>query len=157
MPCGKSKQKRGKKISMNEIFLNWKGRLLDKGKSSWLILLLAGILLLVIAMPASSDTAADSSVSDFSWTKEDSIEKTLLEEKLASLLESVEGVGAVQVMIMTGEEDSDGFYSSGTEKVTGVLVSAEGANRSVIVKNIQDAVMALFQVDAHKIKVMKMK
>ena len=142
---------------MNEIFLNWKGRLLDMGKSSWLILLLAGILLLVIAMPASSDTAAESSVSDFSWTKEDSIEKTLLEEKLASLLESVEGVGAVQVMIMTGEEDSDGFYSSGTEKVTGVLVSAEGANRSVIVKNIQDAVMALFQVDAHKIKVMKMK
>lgn len=142
---------------MSEIISNWKGKLLDKGKSSWLILLLAGMLLLVIALPVSSDSETESSVSDFSWAKEDSVEKTLLEEKLASLLESVEGVGAVQVMIMTGEEDSGSFYSSGTEKVTGVLVSAEGAHRSVIVKNIQDAVMALFQVDAHKIKVMKMK
>ena len=42
-------------------------------------------------------------------------------------------------------------------QVTGVLVSAEGGGDPVVVKNIQEAVMALFQLEAHKIKVMKMK
>ncbi|MDD7740632.1 MAG: stage III sporulation protein AG [Fusicatenibacter sp.] len=41
--------------------------------------------------------------------------------------------------------------------VRGVLVIAEGGDNPVIVKEIKEAVMALFQVDAHKIKVMKMK
>ena len=58
---------------------------------------------------------------------------------------------------MTGEKKDNSFYSSGEQKVTGVLISAQGADQSMVVKNIQDAVMALFQVEAHKIKVMKMK
>ena len=41
--------------------------------------------------------------------------------------------------------------------MTGVLVSAEGGGDPVVVKNIQEAVMSLFQLEAHKIKVMKMK
>lgn len=85
-------------------------------------------------------------------------EKTELEAKLESLLRRVEGVGEVQVLLMTGQDnDTKGFYASGDTKVTGVLIAAEGADNSVIVQNIQQAVMALFQVEAHKIKVMKMK
>ena len=74
-------------------------------------------------------------------------------------MSSVEGVGKVRVLIMTNNnEEPQGFYSvrEGTE-VTGVLIAAEGAGNSVVVQNIQQAVMALFQVEAHKIKVMKMK
>lgn len=41
--------------------------------------------------------------------------------------------------------------------VRGVLVIAEGGDNPILVQEIQEAVMALFQVDAHKIKVMKMK
>ena len=42
-------------------------------------------------------------------------------------------------------------------EITGVLIAAEGAGDPVTVQNIQQAVMALFQIDAHKIRIMKMK
>lgn len=41
-------------------------------------------------------------------------------------------------------------------QVEGVLVVAEGAGNSVVIKNISDAILALFPVEAHKIKVVKM-
>ncbi len=41
--------------------------------------------------------------------------------------------------------------------VRGVLIVAEGGDNPVVVQEIQEAVMALFGMDAHKIKVMKMK
>lgn len=43
-----------------------------------------------------------------------------------------------------------------TPKITGVLVLAEGGDNAVVEKNITDAVKALFGLEAHKIKVMKM-
>lgn len=42
-------------------------------------------------------------------------------------------------------------------QIRGVIVVAQGGNDPVIVQQIQEAVMALFHVEAHKIKVMKMK
>ena len=86
------------------------------------------------------------------------MQKSDLEEKLEGLLENVEGVGKVQVILMTDEKkDGQSFYNSGTIQVTGVLISAEGGENPVIVRNIQQAVMALFQVDANRIRIMKMK
>jgi stage III sporulation protein AG len=41
-------------------------------------------------------------------------------------------------------------------EIEGIIVIAKGGDDPVIVKNISDAVLALFQVEAHKIKVMKM-
>ena len=55
------------------------------------------------------------------------------------------------------KKDGQSFYNSGTIQVTGVLISAEGGENPVIVRNIQQAVMALFQVDANRIRIMKMK
>ena len=40
--------------------------------------------------------------------------------------------------------------------IAGVLVVAEGGDKSEVIQNISEAVKALFGVDAHKIKVMKM-
>ena len=40
--------------------------------------------------------------------------------------------------------------------IRGVLVVAQGGGDPVIVQNITEAVMALFGIEAHKIKVMKM-
>ncbi len=59
------------------------------------------------------------------------------------------------------ERGSDGSETPYVIKVTepeiaGVLIVAEGGDNAVIVKNITEAVVALFGVEAHKIKVMKM-
>lgn len=129
-----------------------------------MILLLLGLLLTVITLPVSDKQDSKSIVqknsslfSDSQEEDEDTV-RTVLEKKLETLLSQVEGVGEVRVVIMTGvEKDSSSFYNSGQETVTGVLVAAQGADNSVVSRNIVEAVMALFQVEAHKIKVMKMK
>ena len=73
-------------------------------------------------------------------------------------MSQVEGVGEVKVILMNGEdENSQGFYNSGKEKVTGVLIAAQGADNSVVSRNIVEAVMALFEVEAHRIRIMTMK
>ena len=120
-------------------------------------MLLLGLLLAVMALPVSHEKK-DGDTSSFSLSeKEEPVEQSELERKLESLLSKVEGVGEVQVMLMTGQDtEKDSFYSSENKKITGVLVAAEGADDSVTVRNIQQAVMALFQVEAHRIKVVKM-
>ena len=40
--------------------------------------------------------------------------------------------------------------------VEGVVVSAQGGNNAMIVQNITEAIQALFGIDAHKIKIVKM-
>ena len=113
-----------------------------------------GLLLAVTAMPVSDNKSENSTSGSSSQTAE----KLQLEEKLENLLGNVEGVGQVQVVLMTEEKkEIQGFYDSGIHQVTGVLVCAQGGGDPVVVQNIQEAVMALFQVDAHKIKIMKMK
>lgn len=94
-----------------------------------------------------------------SKTAEDqNAEKTRLESRLEELLSNVEGVGEVEVIIMTGDEgNTENFSISSKNEVTGVLVAAQGAGSAVKVQNIQQAIMALFQIDANKIRIMKMK
>jgi stage III sporulation protein AG len=115
----------------------------------------------VTALPVSKpDNEADAVQKESSAASSgltgDSVEKSSLEERLEQLLCEVQGVGDVQVMLMT-EEEGGGFSSSENLKVTGVLIAAQGADNPVTVQNIKEAVMALFQVEAHKIKIMKMK
>ena len=93
-----------------------------------------------------------------SKTAEDQNAEPRLESRLEELLSNVEGVGEVEVIIMTGDEgNTENFSISSKNEVTGVLVAAQGAGSAVTVQNIQQAIMALFQIDAHKIRVMKMK
>ena len=123
----------------------------------WGILLLVGILLVVLALPVKENedklTPASGIVSE---NEKSSVSKTELENKLESLLSSAEGVGNVQVMLMTEEDSTDTFSGTKAIQVTGVLIAAQGGDNMVTVQNIKQAVMALFQLDAHKIKVMKM-
>lgn len=60
------------------------------------------------------------------------------------------------------ERDADGretpyVVSESYPQVRGVLVIAQGGDDPVVVQQISEGVMALFRVEAHKIKVMKMK
>ncbi|MGI6064730.1 MAG: hypothetical protein ACOYBB_13420 [Blautia sp.] len=122
----------------------------------WTMLLLLGLLLTVISLPVSDSKKEKRTRSGIlEEAEEDMTDRTELEAKLESILENTEGAGQVQVLLMTGQQQ--GFYGSGKIEVTGVLISAEGADDPVIVRNIQQAVMALFQIEAHKIKIMKMK
>lgn len=174
-------------------------------KDNLLILLLAGLLLIVIAVPVENkETEKKETVKE----AEPVIEETqtdyisVQEAKLKSILSKVEGAGEVEVMITlraskeliiekdtpstvtsSEEEDSTGGKRSSSERTTnettvynqdgsgstspyvikeiepeieGIIVLAKGGDDPVIAKNISDAILALFRVEAHKIKVMKL-
>lgn len=104
-------------------------------RQHWLVILLLGLLLMVIAFPISK-TETETENQNFSTTTGENMEtKTDLEMKLEDLLKNVEGVGNVKVMLMT--ESGQGLYGSGGNEVTGVLIVAEGADNSVTVRKIQ--------------------
>ena len=184
---------------------HWIEKIKSCKKEQILILFLAGILLLVIAMP-SGNSSIQTKVTQEKETitlEQDSTEDTAgkLEQKLQRILAKVEGIGRTEVMITlksdgkrivekdgektesreesqqegsssdsrqtsTGEntvyqKDNDGneipYVMENLEpEIAGVLVVAQGADNPVTVSEITDAVMALFGVEAHKIKVMKM-
>ena len=58
----------------------------------------------------------------------------------------------------TGDGGQTPYISSSTyPEIRGVIVVAQGGGNPVVVQQIQEAVMALFHVEAHEIKVLKMK
>ncbi|MDO5539471.1 MAG: stage III sporulation protein AG [Eubacteriales bacterium] len=181
-----------------------KGRYLEKlrnvRKDQWFILLLAGILIIVIAIPVPADDK-EKLVQKVQEENSDITQVTDLETRLERILEQMAGAGRVKVMITqvdsgekivekdvpvqernSQEEGSEGVvrtekevqreettvYSKSDDtqipyvireiapEIGGVLVLAQGGDDPVTEKNITDAVMALFGLEAHKIKVMKM-
>lgn len=112
-------------------------------KNSWMILLLVGVLLVVIAIPTKTETKKDTlSIYDDSEPNESDMEK-----RLQSLLQQMQGVGEVHTMI-TYRED---------KQVEGIVIIADGGGDAVVVRNITEVVRALFDVDSHKIKVIEKK
>lgn len=83
--------------------------------------------------------------------------KEQMEKQLEEFLEQVEGVGQVKVLLTLSSENNQIFSEEDPGEVTGVLIAAQGAKDFTVERKIQQAVMALFQIEAHKIKVMKMK
>ena len=66
--------------------------------------------------------------------------------------------GETTVYEDTGDGGQIPYISSSTyPEIRGVIVVAQGGGNPVIVQQIQEAVMALFHVEAHEIKVLKMK
>ena len=163
-------------------------------KNQWIVLILVGILLLVIAIPVDSTSEKDVGKiqsEDSQMSAQGEYEQEL-ETRLEDILSDIDGVGAVRVMITlkdTGEsvvekdvsnsytsstgdkEEQDTTYESVTvydgeeepyeakevlPKVEGVLVVAQGGGDSRLKTEISGAVLALFPVEAHKIKVVEM-
>lgn len=121
----------------------WK-KLLENKKNQWLILLLVGILLVVIAIPTKPNTEQDT---NWEIGDENDVSATEMEKRLKSILSQMQGIGEVHVMITYQEET----------QVEGVVVVAEGGENGVVVQKITEVVQALFDVDAHKIKVIDSK
>lgn len=200
------------------------------GKDQFVICILTGILLLVIAMPTSGKKAGKSGGNEFEsgiWDsrdvnikesgeeeytgryenteKIDSAEEyeRYMENKLEQAISAMEGAGKVKVMITvntsrelvvakdtsvtqqsTAENDSEGgsrtveesdngeatIYkkeSDGSSSpyvvkmlqpvIGGVVVITQGGDRPEVNKNITEAIVALFDIEPNKIKVVKMK
>ena len=116
-------------------------KLLGNKKNQWLILLLVGILLVVIAIPTKSGTEEKGVVDSKEWSTSE------MEQRLENILSQMKGIGEVHAMI-TYKQDN---------QVEGVVVVAEGGEQGVIVQKITEVVRALFDVDSHKIKVIDSK
>lgn len=177
------------------------------GKNQWLIILLVGVLLVIIALPTEkkdSKTEKETTVIEQTEQNKDEREEyqKKMEEQLENLLSQMEGVGKVKVMVTlcgSGEtvvekdvpqvqsQIEEGDASGGNRKtkentweestvylqkdgdsipyvvkelvpqVEGVCVIAQGGGNGTVAKNISEAVQALFSIEVHKIKVMKMK
>ena len=177
-------------------------------KEQWIVYLLLGALLVVIAIPvkkkdSGSGTASGAAEETAAPSADEPVsQEEIMAQRLEKALARVEGVGEVQVVLSlestnqkivekdtptskTSQSSSDSAGSSSSEassrdestvyqkgsdgsetpyviqetypEVRGVLVVAQGGDNPVVVQQIQEAVMALFRVEAHKIKVMKMK
>lgn len=182
----------------------WLEKLKNVKRDQILILLLAGVLLLVIALPTEQEETEGGPVTSTDTEAEmiQFSEVSDLENRLKTILAQVEGIGRTEVMLTLKSdgrsivekdlEQSQGKEENGEEElvvsstqisssestvyhkdrngnetpyvteklkpeIDGVLVIAQGADNSSVVSDITEAVMALFGVEAHKIKVMKMK
>ena len=144
------------------------------------VLLLVGLLLLVIALPArqeNENTITEENTQETDQSLQEQDWQTKMEERLAEVLEQVQGVGKAEVFLtcegtqekVVEKDETETVYerdSRGNQtpyvsaeiypQVTGILVVAQGGDDPVVIQNIQEAVQVLFQVEAHKIKVMKM-
>ena len=173
-------------------------------RSDWLILVLAGILILIIALPTDTKEKKQAEKSKENISKENNTmeaSKDEIERKLEDILEKIDGAGDVKVMITyqdsgtqvvekdkntsensLEESDSTGGVRSTQEqqlqestvyeeadagntpfvskellpKVEGILIVASGGDNQKVKQNISEAVLALFQVEAHRIKIVKM-
>ena len=144
------------------------------------VLLLIGLLLLVIALPVKKNEEEEQTEKESVQTSQSLSEEdwqTRMENRLVQVLEQVQGVGKAEVFLtcegtqekVVEKDETETVYerdSRGNQtpyvsaeiypQVTGVLVVAQGGDDPVVIQNIQEAVQVLFQVEAHKIKVMKM-
>ena len=127
----------------NEAFFT--GLLNKTRKDKIFIVILAGILMMVIAMPTKSSSAKSYTSGPVISTGSEDYEKNLGEE-LQQMLENTDGVGKVKVLVKTND----------AKEVTGVLVVCEGGDDKNLVAYITDAINGLLGVPVHKIKVMKM-
>lgn len=173
-------------------------------RSDWLILVLAGILILIIALPTDTKEKKQAEEAKENISKENNTmeaSKDEIERKLEDILEKIDGAGDVKVMITyqdsgtqvvekdknTSENSLEESASTGgvrstkeqqlqestvyeeadagntpfvskelLPKVEGILIVASGGDNQKVKQNISEAVLALFQVEAHRIKIVKM-
>lgn len=173
-------------------------------RSDWLILVLAGILILIIALPTDTKEKKQAEEAKENISKENNTmeaSKDEIERKLEDILEKINGAGDVKVMITyqdsgtqvvekdknTSENSLEESGSTGgvrstkeqqlqestvyeeadagntpfvskelLPKVEGILIVASGGDNQKVKQNISEAVLALFQVEAHRIKIVKM-
>lgn len=149
-------------------------------KEKLVVILLVGLLLLIAAFPVKEKEKPEilkEETDSADFLKEQENWQMQMEEHLVEVLEQVKGVGKTEVFLtcagteknLVEKDEENTVYTKDAKgnqnpyvaaqeypQVMGVVIVAEGGDNPVIVRNIQEAVEVLFQVEAHKIKVMKM-
>ena len=119
-------------------------------KNKYIVFVLLAILVLVIAIPTSTEDKTGETI-----VNENTSEREM-EAQLKRVLSAMEGVGEVEVMITFETEENSLFgTTAGKGKVCGVVVVAEGAGNAVVETRISNAIKALFSIEAHKISIVK--
>lgn len=177
------------------------------GVTRLIIIVLAGVMLLVLSMPADKESSEKETITTESGEENDAALTAMYqyakkqEEATEKILSKVEGIGKVEVMLtlasseekimlqdddvtdeevtqsdQTGGNHTDEKHQSSKESVLvkkdgeespyvvqiqspvveGVVVVAQGVDSSQKKTEIIEAIQALFPVEVHKIKVMKM-
>lgn len=157
--------------------MKWIQELMKKEKL--VVILLFGLLLMIAALPVKEkkEQAGKEEVKERETMISDADWQEKMEKRLTQVLEKVEGVGDTEVFLtcsgtekkVVEKDETESVYEKDARgnqspyvvqeqypQVTGVLVAAKGGDNPVVVQNIREAVEALFQVEPHKIKVMKM-
>lgn len=102
-----------------------------KGKNAkYLVFLCIGIIMLIAAAPLSGGEKSAKSFDSYH------------EKKLAGILRQIDGIGDVDVMI-----------TSKNNEVEGVIIVAQGAERPDVKSNIYNAAVAALGVKPHKIEI----
>ncbi len=139
---------------------DWKEMIQKVGPLRIGIMILCGILLLLLTcgdtffgegtQPQTAQNVSEEMITD---------SKENLEKELEELLSYVEGIGTVRVMLTMKSEQENLSFSKQEEsgRVEGVVVVCSGAKDSYVQREIIEAISALFQLDSHKIKIMKSK
>ena len=163
----------------------------QKNKTDFLVMILLGVLVMIIAIPTGD---RKKSGSDATGEKESRQEecviqseenyRTSLENQLEKLISRMDGAGESKVMITLADEgqeyvdknitkdekkseETTVVYDSGDgdtpyivrrerPKVEGVVVVSEGGGSPKVVTEIYEAVMSLFDLEPHKVVVVKM-
>lgn len=119
-------------------------------KDKVILCFLAGILLLVAVVPSKNNINRSTSDTDEAVVSDNA---ALLGNQLEQILAEISGIGEVRAAV-TLEPFID---NRETPEIRGVVVVTQSGDDPIQILKIQETVMTLFQIDAHKIKVMKMK
>lgn len=145
-------------------------------KENMLVMVLVGIVLLIVVIPGGENKEKirlreEATTYEDIAQNETELYRKNLEKEVKDMLEKMEGAGKVEVMITlecsyeTVEDGGSSFQTKNNgktkvvkmPKVEGVLVVAQGALREQNTRQMSEAVMSLFHLDANKVKVVKMK
>ena len=79
------------------------------------------------------------------------------EEQLANLLSEIHSVGQVQVYFHYDQQKEQQFLAvTQQEKLSGVIIVAQGANRADVKTMLKETVGQVLQIPAHRIQVVPM-
>lgn len=127
-------------------------------KENMVVILLVGVLLFVIMLPTKNSSSSLISYTEETEEKVDFTKQEELEKRLTKFLAEIEGVGRVSVLMHMEEESVSSYGSnSSINKITGVIVAAEGASNETIRLEIVKMVMALYDLSADKVEVYPLK
>lgn len=137
------------------------------GKDLMIVIVIIGVLIAVLFIPTGEKKGNSFMDIQTPVSETASIDTSLeyeeeLEVRLEAILSQMEGVGAVDVMITlkpsSKTQDKSFIYTTQNTypEVEGVFVVSQGGDNSSVKLAITEAIQALFGIDVHKIKIVKM-